>query len=163
MQSLPRLAAESDWLRPIAGQPPSMLNMPPGAFHPRCFSQGRAPAAPTSRPAPDRRGDAPDALPLRRGAARTRRGHDGRRGRGGEWRERDVVEEIHERRAEGDEILRIEGLVKHFPIRGGLLKRQIGQVHAVDGVDLTYAPARRSASSASRAAARRRSAGRSSS
>ena len=73
-----------------------------------------------------------------------------------------VVEEIHERRAEG-EILRIEGLVKHFPIRGGLLKRQIGQVHAVDGVDLTYARARRSASSASRAAARRRSAGRSSS
>jgi peptide/nickel transport system ATP-binding protein/oligopeptide transport system ATP-binding protein len=48
-----------------------------------------------------------------------------------------VVEQIHERRAEGDEILRVEGLVKHFPIRGGLLKRQIGQVHAVDGVDLT--------------------------
>ena len=43
MQSLPRLAAESDWLRPIAGQPPSLLNMPPGcAFHPRCFlAQGR--------------------------------------------------------------------------------------------------------------------------
>ena len=43
MQSLPRLAADSDWLRPIIGQPPSMLNMPPGcAFHPRCFlSQGR--------------------------------------------------------------------------------------------------------------------------
>ena len=49
----------------------------------------------------------------------------------------DVAEQIHERRAEGDEILRIEGLVKHFPIRGGLLKRQVGQVHAVDGVDLT--------------------------
>ena len=48
-----------------------------------------------------------------------------------------AVEEIHERRAEGDEILRVEGLVKHFPIRGGLLKRQIGQVHAVDGVDPT--------------------------
>jgi oligopeptide/dipeptide ABC transporter ATP-binding protein len=43
MQSLPRLAAESEWLRPITGQPPSLLNMPPGcAFHPRCFlSQGR--------------------------------------------------------------------------------------------------------------------------
>jgi oligopeptide/dipeptide ABC transporter ATP-binding protein len=43
MQSLPRLAADSDWLRPITGQPPSLLNMPPGcAFHPRCFlSQGR--------------------------------------------------------------------------------------------------------------------------
>jgi len=34
------------------------------------------------------------------------------------------------------EILRIESLVKHFPIRKGLLKRTVGQVHAVDGVDL---------------------------
>src|SRR5918992_1485977 len=48
-----------------------------------------------------------------------------------------AIEQIHERRAEGAEILRIDGLVKHFPIRGGLLKRKIGQVHAVDGVDLT--------------------------
>jgi oligopeptide/dipeptide ABC transporter ATP-binding protein len=46
-------------------------------------------------------------------------------------------QQIHERRAEGDEILRVESLVKHFPIRGGLLKRQVGTVHAVDGVDLT--------------------------
>jgi peptide/nickel transport system ATP-binding protein/oligopeptide transport system ATP-binding protein len=37
----------------------------------------------------------------------------------------------------GAEILRVEGLVKHFPIRAGLLKRQVGQIHAVDGVDLT--------------------------
>ena len=37
----------------------------------------------------------------------------------------------------GQELLRIEGLVKHFPIRAGLFKRQVGQVHAVDGVDLT--------------------------
>ena len=45
MQSLPRLAADDEWLQPITGQPPSMLNMPPGcAFHPRCFlSQGRLP------------------------------------------------------------------------------------------------------------------------
>ena len=49
----------------------------------------------------------------------------------------EVAEQIHERRAEGDEILRIEGLVKHFPIRGGLLKRQVGTVHAVDGIDLS--------------------------
>ncbi|MDQ3065810.1 MAG: dipeptide ABC transporter ATP-binding protein [Actinomycetota bacterium] len=37
----------------------------------------------------------------------------------------------------GDEILRVEGLVKHFPIRAGLLKKTVGQIHAVDGVDLT--------------------------
>ena len=33
-------------------------------------------------------------------------------------------------------ILKIEGLVKHFPIRAGLFKRTVGQVRAVDGVDL---------------------------
>jgi oligopeptide/dipeptide ABC transporter ATP-binding protein len=44
MESLPRVTVDDDWLRPIPGQPPSMINMPPGcAFHPRCFlSQGRA-------------------------------------------------------------------------------------------------------------------------
>jgi oligopeptide/dipeptide ABC transporter ATP-binding protein len=36
----------------------------------------------------------------------------------------------------GDEILRVEGLVKHFPIKSGLMKRTVGQVQAVDGVDL---------------------------
>jgi oligopeptide/dipeptide ABC transporter ATP-binding protein len=43
MDSLPRLTADEDWLRPIPGQPPSLISRPPGcAFHPRCFlSQGR--------------------------------------------------------------------------------------------------------------------------
>ena len=39
--------------------------------------------------------------------------------------------------AGGDEILRVEGLVKHFPIKAGLLRRTVGQVQAVDGVDLS--------------------------
>jgi oligopeptide/dipeptide ABC transporter ATP-binding protein len=36
-------------------------------------------------------------------------------------------------------LLKIEGLVKHFPVyqRGILVRRQIGEVHAVDGLDLT--------------------------
>jgi oligopeptide/dipeptide ABC transporter ATP-binding protein len=43
MDSLPRIDADEDWLRPIPGQPPSLINRPPGCpFHPRCFlSQGR--------------------------------------------------------------------------------------------------------------------------
>jgi oligopeptide transport system ATP-binding protein len=43
MESLPRLTVDDDWLRPIPGQPPSLINVPPGCpFHPRCFlSQGR--------------------------------------------------------------------------------------------------------------------------
>jgi oligopeptide/dipeptide ABC transporter ATP-binding protein len=44
MDSLPKLTAEEEWLRPIPGQPPSLISRPPGCpFHPRCFlSQGRA-------------------------------------------------------------------------------------------------------------------------
>ena len=37
----------------------------------------------------------------------------------------------------GSDILRIEGLVKYFPIKAGLFKHTVGQVRAVDGVDLT--------------------------
>src|ERR671935_400506 len=48
-----------------------------------------------------------------------------------------ALEAVHERTEEGHEILRVEGLVKYFPIRAGILKRQVGQVHAVDSVDLS--------------------------
>jgi peptide/nickel transport system ATP-binding protein/oligopeptide transport system ATP-binding protein len=39
--------------------------------------------------------------------------------------------------ADGNEILRVEGLVKHFPIKAGIFKHTVGQVQAVDGVDLS--------------------------
>lgn len=35
-----------------------------------------------------------------------------------------------------EEILKVEGLKMHFPVRGGVLFRQTGSVKAVDGVDL---------------------------
>ena len=44
---------------------------------------------------------------------------------------------LHERAVHGEEILRVTGLVKYFPIKQGLLRKTVGQVHAVDGVDLT--------------------------
>ncbi|TML89829.1 MAG: dipeptide ABC transporter ATP-binding protein [Actinobacteria bacterium] len=47
------------------------------------------------------------------------------------------VESIHTPAAAGSEILRVERLVKYFPIKAGLFKRTVGQVHAVDGVDLS--------------------------
>jgi oligopeptide/dipeptide ABC transporter ATP-binding protein len=38
MNSLPRLEADEDRLIPITGQPPSLINVPPGCpFHPRCY------------------------------------------------------------------------------------------------------------------------------
>ena len=33
-----------------------------------------------------------------------------------------------------DVIMRAEGLVKHYPIKGGVLRRTVGHVRAVDGV-----------------------------
>ena len=43
MDSLPKLTEDEEWLHPILGQPPSLINRPTGcAFHPRCFlSEGR--------------------------------------------------------------------------------------------------------------------------
>jgi oligopeptide/dipeptide ABC transporter ATP-binding protein len=35
------------------------------------------------------------------------------------------------------EILRVEGLVKHFPLKAGIFRHTVGHVRAVDGVDLT--------------------------
>ncbi len=38
---------------------------------------------------------------------------------------------------DASEILRVDGLVKYFPIKAGLFKRTVGHVRAVDGVDLS--------------------------
>jgi peptide/nickel transport system ATP-binding protein/oligopeptide transport system ATP-binding protein len=40
------------------------------------------------------------------------------------------------------ELLRVQDLKKYFPVRGGWLRRVVGQVRAVDGVSLTVGPGR---------------------
>jgi oligopeptide/dipeptide ABC transporter ATP-binding protein len=47
--------------------------------------------------------------------------------------------DLHARAEAGTEILRVEDLKTHFPIRGGVTRRQIGTVYAVDGVSFTVA------------------------
>ncbi|MBW3657290.1 MAG: dipeptide ABC transporter ATP-binding protein [Actinobacteria bacterium] len=37
----------------------------------------------------------------------------------------------------GDPVLEVTDLVKHYPIRAGILRKQVGSVHAVDGVSFT--------------------------
>ena len=44
---------------------------------------------------------------------------------------------LHHRASAGEEILRLEGIVKYFPIRTGLFRKETGRVHAVDNVDMT--------------------------
>ena len=38
---------------------------------------------------------------------------------------------------DGDILLRVEGLKKHFPITGGIFSRPVAKVYAVDGVSFT--------------------------
>src|SRR5204863_9773822 len=40
----------------------------------------------------------------------------------------------------GAPLVVVQGLKKHFPIYGGVLRRQIGTVYAVDGVDFEIMP-----------------------
>ncbi len=49
----------------------------------------------------------------------------------------EAAESVHQRAETGAEILRVENLVKYFPIHAGILKRTVGYIHAVDGVDLS--------------------------
>ncbi len=44
---------------------------------------------------------------------------------------------MHKEVQSGQPLLRVEGLVKYYPIKGGLLGRTVAQVHAVDGVSFT--------------------------
>ena len=44
-------------------------------------------------------------------------------------------------------LLKVANLVKHFPIHGGLLRREVERVHAVDGVSFELQPGETRASS----------------
>jgi len=49
----------------------------------------------------------------------------------------EAAPDLHARAEHGTEILRVEDLKTHFPIRGGVTRRQVGTVYAVDGVSFT--------------------------
>jgi peptide/nickel transport system ATP-binding protein len=53
-----------------------------------------------------------------------------------------VVAPVTAARAPGAGLLDVRGLKVHFPVRKGLLKRTVGHVRAVDGIDLSVAAGR---------------------
>jgi oligopeptide/dipeptide ABC transporter ATP-binding protein len=50
-----------------------------------------------------------------------------------------LSDDIHQRLPLGEELLRVENLKVHFPVRSTILRRQLGVIQAVDGIDLTIA------------------------
>jgi oligopeptide transport system ATP-binding protein len=57
-------------------------------------------------------------------------------GSNGEWLQSPAPDDSPALAGE-DTLLRVEGLVKHFPIKAGVFKHTVGAVRAVDGVDLS--------------------------
>ena len=149
LQSVPRLdAGRKQRLQPIEGQPRDMLRPPRECPFAR--------AAATRSSSHDVRFRA-----LRRSSRTSRRVlQPGRRGRvGPDAVGGDGVSDS----AGSSALVEIDGLKVYFPIKSGLvLDRHIGDIKAVDGISLTIERGGRSVSSASRAAASRRSDARSS-
>ncbi|MFF8551679.1 ABC transporter ATP-binding protein [Streptomyces sp. NPDC015501] len=72
----------------------------------------------------------------RDGSAKAGGGRGAAGGRGGSTLLSEAREDAASPYAEGDPILQVRGLAKHYPLTQGILvKRQIGAVKAVDGVD----------------------------
>jgi peptide/nickel transport system ATP-binding protein len=128
--SVPRLdVGERRPLVPIEGQPPALAELGPGCpFTPRCplavdlcreVEPGLDPVADRS----DHRAACHRSSELvRRDAA--------------EVYGATVIEDAPEvPRAQREVVLRVDGLVKHYPVTvGAILRRRVGTVHAVDGV-----------------------------
>ena len=151
--SIPRLdRPRLERLHSIEGMPPSLIRPPSGCkFRPRCphaFSKC------TEEPPLENRVEEPGAsrslLAQRRREARAP--HEDPRRRGS----------CVSSNGGSAPLIEVQHLKKYFPIRKGLLGREVARVHAVDDVTFACARGRRSGLSGSPAAASRRSAGRSS-
>ena len=115
LESIPRVDLKGQELNAIKGLPPSLTTIPAGcAFNPRCRYVARR---------------MPDRTPRRRSTRWSRRSRapatSGRRS---------AVSEV---------VLETRDLVKHFPLtRGIVFKTKVGEVRAVDGVNLQLQPGR---------------------
>ena len=125
MDSMPRVDRQEGRLLAIRGSPPNLMRIPAGcAFHPRCaLAQDRcSQETPALLPLPEE--------PARHSACHFVADIPGRR-------RSEPGAAVARNGAAGEEpLLRVEGLVKHFPLRSrSLLRRSPGAVRAVDGVD----------------------------
>lgn len=130
LRSIPRIDADSGTrLASIAGQPPSPVDLPPGcAFAPRC---------PAATDACDH--TVPELVDLGNGrASACVRQSDiaGLQSKGQLFTEGPAITSA--RAAATGTVVEVRGLSKTFPLmKGAVLRRRVGSIHAVDGVDLT--------------------------
>ena len=132
--SIPRLDAEGrSALTPIEGNPPSLAHLPSGCpFRPRCplAIDICAEEEPTLDPV--------------RGASHRAACHRKEEIESNDWSVEEVfpvpdlgIAEIERLpRVDRPVALEVQGLIKHYPLmKGAVLKRQVGTVRAVDGID----------------------------
>ena len=130
-------------LTPIKGAPPSLIHLPPGCpFSPRCplaqedCQHTEPPLAVTDRP------DHLAGVPALGSAGVRRRSQRALRRESRRAMTTDTASVVEPVPATADSdaapLLEVTDLYKHFPIRGGgLIRRVVGEVHAVSGVSFT--------------------------
>ncbi|MDP9845928.1 peptide/nickel transport system ATP-binding protein [Streptosporangium lutulentum] len=137
LASIPRMDRPTGRLIPIEGNPPSPAALPPGCpFAPRCPM--KVDACDDAEPELVRIGSGT------RMAACIRSHEIELKGLGGSdvYPVPEAPEEKAESRprAERDTVLRIENMIRHYPLlKGSVFKRRVGTVHAVDGISLDIA------------------------
>ncbi|WP_420174564.1 dipeptide ABC transporter ATP-binding protein [Luteococcus sp. OSA5] len=133
--SLPRPdQSGDDMLAPVEGNPPSLLKLPPGCpFGPRCpmASEECRQQEPQLRPT--------DKADHEAACVKLERIIEGNL----DYKDIYPIPKVREHaladvpREQREEVLRVEGLVKTFPLtKGAVFKRRVGTVHAVDTIDL---------------------------
>jgi peptide/nickel transport system ATP-binding protein len=145
--SVPRLDDDAHRpLVPIAGRPPSLVDLPTGCpFAPRCplaIDECRT-EEPRLVPVPDAGADRAAACVRIAALAAAQADNDevallAARVYAARTPSEQLVPE-RKPRAERDLVLDVRGLAKYFPITKGVFRRQVGEVRAVDGVDLDIA------------------------
>ena len=132
LRSLPRIDGADERLVPISGQPPAPARMPSGcAFHPRCPIGRDRPICAAEAPALVAVGAEGHASACHFAAEAETADTSARRPE-----PRPLTPEGAAKPAAEPPLLRVDDLRVHFPIRAGLLRRQVGTVRAVDGVSL---------------------------